>query len=119
MPAFLVMSLVYIYVALAAYNTEYLTPRLGSVMNVVDEAANVAAVRPRVVSRAPMRGSKSSKRARSTRRTSGILHEGDNIGTFGMSRDFPAEWGKVWNESTDAVMDVPIGGVCEVLYGGG
>lgn len=27
-------------------------------------------------------------------------------------------WRLVWNEGTDAVMDVPIGGVCEVLYGG-
>ncbi|KIW92705.1 uncharacterized protein Z519_06552 [Cladophialophora bantiana CBS 173.52] len=26
-------------------------------------------------------------------------------------------WKLVWNEGTDAVMDVPIGGVCEVLYG--
>ena len=23
----------------------------------------------------------------------------------------------LWNEGTDAVMDVPIGGVCEILYG--
>ena len=27
-------------------------------------------------------------------------------------------WRHTWNEGTDAVMDVPIGGVCEVLYGG-
>jgi hypothetical protein len=26
-------------------------------------------------------------------------------------------WSFIWNEGTDAVMDVPIGGVCEVLYG--
>ncbi len=26
-------------------------------------------------------------------------------------------WGTLWNEGTDAVMDVPIGGVCEILYG--
>ena len=25
--------------------------------------------------------------------------------------------GTLWNEGTDAVMDVPIGGVCEILYG--
>jgi phosphatidylinositol glycan class P protein len=23
----------------------------------------------------------------------------------------------LWNEGTDAVMDIPIGGVCEILYG--
>lgn len=28
-------------------------------------------------------------------------------------------WRQIWNEGTDAVMDVPIGGVCEVLYGEG
>jgi hypothetical protein len=26
-------------------------------------------------------------------------------------------WRNVWNEGTDAVMDVPLAGVCEVLYG--
>jgi len=28
------------------------------------------------------------------------------------------EWRRLWSEGTDAVMDVPIGGVCEILYGG-
>ena len=26
-------------------------------------------------------------------------------------------WKDIWSEGTDAVMDVPVGGVCEVLYG--
>ena len=26
------------------------------------------------------------------------------------------DWKKIWSEVTDAVMDVPLGGVCEVLY---
>ena len=26
-------------------------------------------------------------------------------------------WKNLWNEGTDAVMDIPIGGVCQVLYG--
>lgn len=26
---------------------------------------------------------------------------------------------RIWSEGTDAVMDVPIGGVCEILYGSG
>jgi len=25
-------------------------------------------------------------------------------------------WQEIWSEGTDAVMDVPVGGVCEVLY---
>jgi phosphatidylinositol glycan class P protein len=29
------------------------------------------------------------------------------------------EWRRLWSEGTDAVMDVPIGGVCEILYGAG
>jgi phosphatidylinositol glycan class P protein len=29
------------------------------------------------------------------------------------------EWKKAWSRGTDAVMDVPLGGVCEVLYGDG
>lgn len=27
------------------------------------------------------------------------------------------DWRALWNEGTDAVMDIPIGGVCEILYG--
>jgi len=27
------------------------------------------------------------------------------------------DWKKLWSQGTDAVMDVPLGGVCEVLYG--
>jgi len=29
------------------------------------------------------------------------------------------DWTALWSRGTDAVMDVPIGGVCEVLYGDG
>jgi phosphatidylinositol glycan class P protein len=36
--------------------------------------------------------------------------------TQGQYPSYP-NWKLVWNEGTDAVMDVPIGGVCEVLYG--
>ncbi|KAH6656966.1 PIG-P, partial [Truncatella angustata] len=43
-PAFLTMLIVYIYVALACYNTEYLTLPLGSLETVVDDAAKVAVV---------------------------------------------------------------------------
>lgn len=34
-------------------------------------------------------------------------------------RDMDLSWKQIWNQGTDAVMDVPIGGVCEVLYGDG
>ncbi|KAI4257640.1 MAG: hypothetical protein L6R42_005530, partial [Xanthoria sp. 1 TBL-2021] len=26
-------------------------------------------------------------------------------------------WASIWDEGTDAVMDIPVGGVCQVLYG--
>lgn len=34
-------------------------------------------------------------------------------------RDEEPDWRNLWNHGTDAVMDVPIGGVCEILYGAG
>ncbi|EGP85375.1 uncharacterized protein MYCGRDRAFT_19397, partial [Zymoseptoria tritici IPO323] len=43
-PAWTVMLLVYIYVALASYNVGYLTLPLTSLECLVDEAANVAVV---------------------------------------------------------------------------
>ncbi|KAA6412757.1 MAG: PIG-P protein [Lasallia pustulata] len=43
-PAFLVMCLIYIYVALALYNIEVLTLPMCSIENIVDEAAQVAGV---------------------------------------------------------------------------
>ncbi|RMZ75628.1 hypothetical protein DV738_g5402, partial [Chaetothyriales sp. CBS 135597] len=82
-PAWIVMLLVYIYVALLAYNVEYLTLPLNSSECMVDEAGNVA-----------------------------ILDSSGRIRKGGSARF-------IWNEGTDAVMDVPIGGVCEVLYGDG
>ncbi|KAL8720649.1 MAG: hypothetical protein Q9225_002519 [Loekoesia sp. 1 TL-2023] len=91
-PSFLVMTLVYIYVALAAYNTEYLTLPMDSIENIVDEAANIAAIDHR----------------RSVRTTS--------VEQLGASQ---RDWATLWDEGTDAVMDVPIGGVCQILYGNG
>ena len=35
------------------------------------------------------------------------------------SHEVPLSWKQIWNHGTDGVMDVPIGGVCEVLYGDG
>lgn len=86
------MTLVYIYVALAAYNTEYLTLPVDSIENIVDEAANIAAIDHR-------RGVKAT--------------------TLDLSTASSQDWAALWNEGTDAVMDIPIGGVCQVLYGNG
>ncbi|PSR87199.1 PIG-P-domain-containing protein, partial [Coniella lustricola] len=90
-PSFIVVLLVYIYVALALYNTEYLTLPLGSLETIVDDAGKIAVV--------------------------------DGRGRIGSGNGFvrergPVDWRECWNEGTDAVMDVPLAGVCEILYGG-
>jgi phosphatidylinositol glycan class P protein len=35
----------------------------------------------------------------------------------GIGLDPDVDWRELWMEGTDAVMDIPIGGVCEILYG--
>ena len=94
------MGLVYIYVALAAYNTGYLTLDLGSVETIIDDAANVAVLDGKWRDRGGMR-------------KVGLRHGGK-----GDKADV-GEWKQIWSQGTDAVMDVPLGGVCEVLYGKG
>lgn len=103
-PAFLVMLIVYIYVALACYNTEYLTLPMASLETVVDEAAKVACVD----SRGRLRPSKRHDEAAAAAATK-----------VSESRALEIEWRAVWNKGTDGVMDVPLAGVNEVLYGYG
>lgn len=94
-PAFLVMTVVYIYVALAAYNLEILTLPMTSAETIVDEAGALAMID----SKGRLKGSnKREKKCESN----GKLR-----------------WREIWNEGTDAVLDVPLAGVCEVLYGEG
>lgn len=95
-PSFLVMTIIYIYVALASYNTGYLTLPMSSIENIVDQAANVAVL---------------DSKGR-IQRNSG---QGDAAIGIKDAKDF--DWKTLWNEGTDAVMDVPVGGVCEILYG--
>lgn len=96
------MLLIYIYIALATYNTGYLTLPMNSIENVVDEVANVAVIdgkaRPRPGGAAKM------KRGATSYQIMGPQNR-------------KVHWQGIWSESTDAVMDVPVGGVCEVLYG--
>ena len=75
---------------------------MGSVETVVDEAANIAVIDGE--GRLRGRGGKGKRKD----------VEGMGAGAKGGVR----EWEKIWSRSTDAVMDVPLGGVCEVLYGG-
>ena len=95
-PAFLVMVIVYIYVALASYNTEYLTLPMSSIENIVDEAANIAALD----TKGRMKGKRNKAQS-----------------SHSQGQDNTDEWMHLWSEGTDAVMDIPVGGVCEILYG--
>ena len=104
-PSFLVMTIVYIYVALACYNTEYLTLPLSSIENIVDEAANIAVLD----ADGKLIGNATGERLVQ------LSLGGDGRGS---SSEGDWDWKALWNEGTDAVMDVPIGGVCEILYGG-
>ena len=96
-PSFLVMTIVYIYIALASYNTGYLTLPMSSVQNIVDEAAHVAVLDSK---------GKIQRKATQSRAMQGGHQSMSNV-----------DWTSAWSEGTDAVMDIPIGGVCEVLYG--
>ncbi|KAI1761777.1 PIG-P-domain-containing protein [Hypoxylon sp. FL1150] len=93
-PAWLVMLIVFIYVALAAYNTEYLTLPLDSIETLVDEAAKVATVD-----------------------ASGHIRLGPSWKPLTEREAAYIDWRDVWNKGTDAVMDVPLSGVNEILYG--
>lgn len=113
------MLLVYIYVALLSYNVEYLTLPLESVECIVDDAANIAVLdsKGRVKKGGSKRPMGSLGRAGGTAAMGSAVQGG--MGTWGMSRSKAEKmnWRQMWNEGTDAVMDVPIGGVCEILYG--
>lgn len=90
------MTLVYIYVALASYNIGYLTLPMSSIENIVDDAAHVAVL---------------DNHGHIQRKA------GQAGAAIGISRAKNVDWQTLWNEGTDAVMDVPVGGVCEILYG--
>lgn len=84
-PAWVVIALVYIFVALGSYNVGYLTPSVGSVETVVDDAGFVAVL------------------------------DGKGRRRGGRKK---VDYREAWGHGTDGVMDVPLGGVCEILHGG-
>ncbi|OAT06459.1 phosphatidylinositol glycan, class P [Blastomyces gilchristii SLH14081] len=97
------LTIIYIYVALSAYNTGYLTLPMSSIENIVDEVANIAVID-----------------SKGRRRPGGSEKMNPNAATAQIMgpQKRKLEWKYIWNEGTDAVMDIPVGGVCEVLYGG-
>lgn len=98
------MLLVYIYVALASYNTGNLTLPLSSIETIIDDAANVATIdgKGRLGGSHVYVGKEKHKERRGEREKKEASVK---------------DWKKLWSQGTDAVMDVPLGGVCEVLYG--
>ena len=114
------MFLVYIYVALLSYNVEYLTLPMASLECMVDETANIAVLDSK--GRIRRGGSKNINSANGNggwARGNGLNGLNGMTTGYGRGRPERVNWRSVWNEGTDAVMDVPIGGVCEVLYGEG
>ncbi|KAK8221088.1 PIG-P-domain-containing protein [Phyllosticta capitalensis] len=114
-PAWLVVLVIYIYVALASYNLGYLTLPMRSIENLVDDTAQIAVLDPRgnII--------RKGKDGEVIKKASGHRRRNTNAQSFGFSAEDArkVDWKSLWNESTDAVLDVPIGGVCEILYGDG
>jgi phosphatidylinositol glycan class P protein len=117
-PCWLVVLVVYIYVALASYNTRYLTLPLNSCENLVDETAQVAVVDRKTgqIARNPVFGM-SSAQDKEEAPSSRSVSRSNSFSAYQFSADERVDWKRFWNLGTDAVMDVPIGGVCEILYG--
>jgi phosphatidylinositol glycan class P protein len=140
-PSWLVMGLCYIYVALAAYNTGYLTLPMSSIETIIDEAANVATLdgkghmkslhaHAHVHAAGAGAGSGSGRRKNSnTGNGVGHGHSGKDARREkrelrekrkeGRESEVERDWRALWSVGTDACLDVPLGGVCEVLYGEG
>ena len=107
----------YIYVALASYNTGYLTLPMESIENLVDEASHIAVLdgRGRIVRRGGVWDIRKGDERQHKRERARDGHAFKR----GREKEVEVDWKTAWSEGTDAVMDVPIGGVCEVLYGEG
>ena len=120
-PCWLVVLVIYIYVALAGYNTRHLTLPLHSIENLVDECAQVAVVdrKTREIARDPVLATDLLHQKDKEKGTyaSGTDVHGNNFSAYHFHAEDDVHWKDLWSTGTDAVMDVPIGGVCEILYG--
>jgi phosphatidylinositol glycan class P protein len=150
------MTIVYIYIALASYNTGYLTLPMNSIENIVDEAANIAVIdgkgrrrvggsekmkmKPGAVTTVQMANNNNHYNYNGSSYGYGYGYSNNNNNNSSNNYYYPAaggsgnntnhmnagpnrrgnlNWKEIWNEGTDAVMDIPVGGVCEILYGQG
>lgn len=115
-PCWLVALVIYIYVALASYNTQHLTLPMSSCENLVDETAQIALV-DRRTGEIVRDGPSQARHVKENAETSGPDSRRDTKSAYQFSPAEKVDWKSFWSISTDAVMDVPIGGVCEILYG--
>ena len=131
-PCQLVMTVLYIFAALASYNTGHLTRPMGSIENVVDNVGQVAVLGYKINRQGSSRSVRSTTSSRAGTRNSsrvrgsGISAPGTPVVGKRRERDPPRiavgesyDWDQVWDKGTDAILDIPMGGVCEVLYGEG
>ncbi|KAF1915440.1 PIG-P-domain-containing protein [Ampelomyces quisqualis] len=120
-PCWLVALIIYIYVALASYNTAYLTLPMDGMENLVDECAQVAVVdrtSGRIVRDAVLVTDKLHEKDKEKGTMAGALRgRAQSFSAYQFAAGDEVDWKAFWSMGTDAVMDVPIGGVCEVLYG--
>jgi phosphatidylinositol glycan class P protein len=103
-PSYLVVAVCYAFAALAGYNTGVLTHPLSALESVVDVGGMVAAFTEGEGEGGEVKGA-----APGSERWEDMV-KGQNAGQT-------VDWKRLWGRGTDAVLDVPIGGVCEVLYG--
>lgn len=119
-PSWLIVLIIYIYVALASYNTKYLTLPLSSCENLVDECGQIAIVDRRTgkIVRERYEGGKVKGKGKDG---AGVEKRGRSgtLSDYQFRPDEDVDWKALWSTGTDAVLDVPIGGVCEILYGVG
>lgn len=124
-PSWLVMLVIWIYVALASYNTRYLTLGLTRCENLVDECGMIAVVdrRTKQIVRGPGGGGTKGKSLGEGKgkgkKADAARSRSNSLEMFQFSDEDEVDWKGLWSTGTDAVLDVPIGGVCEILYGAG
>jgi phosphatidylinositol glycan class P protein len=113
-PCWLVVLVIYIYVALASYNTRYLTLPMSSCENLVDECGQVAVVDRRtgkIIRDRVIGTGKRATEANGGGKSSAWAGRGSNaLEGFQYGAEEEVDWKRLWSTGTDAVMDVPIGG---------
>jgi phosphatidylinositol glycan class P protein len=116
-PCWIIALIIYIYVALASWNTEKLTLGIDRVECLVDECAQVAVI-DRDSGQIVKDVLVTDKLHEKDKQKGSMAHSRRNsFSAYRFGAGEEVNWKDFWSTGTDAVMDVPIGGVCEVLYG--